>query len=133
MKFLTDIQIEPLDYSHCRIGSCGRNAAHEVTAAYSDGTADMVRCCNDCLPQAIMGVAVYDCDLDESLVRAAGDLLAALEGMVDIIDHGGPHGVAPGHICGPDAMCDQDCAVVSDEQETLDAARAAIAKARGAK
>ena len=82
MKFLTDIQIEPLDYSHCRIGSCGRNAAHEVTAAYSDGTADMVRCCNDCLPQAIMGVAVYDCDLDESLVRAAGDLLAALEALV---------------------------------------------------
>jgi len=61
------------------------------------------------------------------------NLLTALRGVVDIIDHGGPHALAPGHICGPDAFCDQDCAGVSYEQETLAAARAAIANARGAK
>ena len=132
MKFLTDIQIEPLDYSHCRIGSCGRNAAHEVTAAYSDGTADMVRCCNDCLPQAIMGVAVYDCDLDESLVRAAGDLLAALEGTLDALtvyhdrEWLRPYDPRHAHEAGSMPL---DCVPC---QHILDA-RAAIAKARGAK
>ena len=119
MKFLTDIQIEPLDYSHCRIGSCGRNAAHEVTAAYSDGTADMVRCCNDCLPQAIMGVAVYDCDLDETLVRgAAGELLAALEWLV-AVGHGWSK--AGGEL------------LPGEFEDAMREAEAAIANARGAK
>jgi len=74
--------------------------------------------------------ACYDKEI--AILRAQRlNLLTALRGVVDIIDHGGPHALAPGHICGPDAFCDQDCAGVSYEQETLADARAAIANARG--
>ena len=75
---------------------------------------------------------VDDRDKEIAILRAQRlNLLTALRGVVDIIDHGGPHALAPGHICGPDAFCDQDCAGVSYEQETLADARAAIANARG--